>query len=305
LDENEVGDVRPEVKPSKNNNNTNNNNNNKENTNNKTANNNNNKNMNNNNFNNVNSQNNNAKKGDDFRFKSKNAYMLVYTRRDDKESGKKQNKKAKLKEAKVLNDLETVLPPKLKKDVEEENAITLQLNDEVQNRITSVNDSRKIERDRFAEFLKCADPPINKYCWVTTEWLMSFAQLRPGPINNEVLLCPHNNLRINVVETNNKNSLSNFKNNIPMKRISHDAWNLIHDWYAGGPVLNETHLCDECVSMRSEDKEREKFNMQLFTQMKSEYNACNFNPVHSKKSSHSLCECSFPCEMECIKLERE
>jgi ubiquitin C-terminal hydrolase len=282
LDECEVGDVRNENKPNKNNNNNNNKENAKENNTTKNANNNNTiKNATNNS---VSNQNNNVKKTNDFRFKSKNSYMLVYTRRAEKDqsSAKKQNKKAKLKENRVLNALASALPQQVKDQVEESNKVLLELNDQTQYRITSVNEARRIDHDRFAQFLKCADPPIDKYCWITTEWLMNFAQLKPTPISNENLLCPHGHLRINVVE-NNKNPLNNFKNNVPMKRISHEAYDLINDWYGGGPSLDENRFCNECVSARSEDKEKEKNSKELFAQMKMEYNSCIYNSVHTRK----------------------
>jgi hypothetical protein len=199
---------------------------------------------------------------------------------DTEQSNKKQNKKAKLKEQKLLNALENALPLKLKAEVEAENKLTLDLNDETQNRINAVNEARKMEHDRFVDFMKCADPPMDKYCWISTEWLLNFAQLRPSPINNAPLLCTHGNLRINA-ESNNKNTSTL---NVPMKRISHSAWNLISDWYGnGGLPLDENSLCHECVLMRSEDKEKEKNSKELFATMKMEYNSCIYNAVQTKK----------------------
>eukprot|EP01126_Amoeba_proteus_P062179 TRINITY_DN8417_c0_g1_i1.p1 TRINITY_DN8417_c0_g1~~TRINITY_DN8417_c0_g1_i1.p1 ORF type:complete len:221 (+),score=56.55 TRINITY_DN8417_c0_g1_i1:436-1098(+) len=73
--------------------------------------------------------------------------------------------------------------------------------------------------------------------WISWDWLCGWYEgsfeVEMKAIDNSFLSCRHGKLRFDCMKE--------------MKRISPEAWQILHDRYGGGPQLDQNSYCVECV----------------------------------------------------------
>lgn len=167
---------------------------------------------------------------------SKNAYMLLYARRDSPLSP-------------LATSTELPVPPKsVFMQVEEQNDDILQ---EMVKHKKNLKEEEAVH-DEFCEFVedvfKCVHPPDDEndeFYWISTEWLTEWWNVvETGrlptsirPIDNCALMCQHGKADPSKLHS--------------MKRISRTSWELLYEKYHGGPILYsldpEAFPCFDCV----------------------------------------------------------
>ncbi|XP_022090230.1 ubiquitin carboxyl-terminal hydrolase 48-like isoform X3 [Acanthaster planci] len=166
---------------------------------------------------------------------SKNAYMLVYTRRPSQEN------QADNSERQGISLSEDSLPGYLQDLVRQDRA---QFEEWVQEMAGMRQRSITSGRARHAEitrlYLMLPPKPGSRYEWLKSDWLKQWLNVDSNtackPIDNSDLICRHGNLDPDKIQQ--------------VKRISQEAAGILHSKYDGGPRLSGTSLCLKCVRER-------------------------------------------------------
>ncbi|KXJ21295.1 ubiquitin carboxyl-terminal hydrolase 48 [Exaiptasia diaphana] len=152
---------------------------------------------------------------------SRNAYMLVYTRRTNDA----------VPEAKIE------IPEHLQEMVAKDNSTFEQWIDEM-NKMKNdmINKGKDLQASVQSIYQMLPVKPKEDYEWVLTEWLRTWLNDRvekKPPIDNSSLLCPHGKLHPEKVHN--------------VKRISVKAADLFFDQFGGFPRLKSDSICLQCV----------------------------------------------------------
>ncbi|KAK9104970.1 hypothetical protein Scep_021814 [Stephania cephalantha] len=168
-------------------------------------------------------------------FSSADAYMLMYTRRNTKDS------------------VESIIDGDINgKQLTIENDVSLpfDLHEEVKNINTSYMNfcgEYKFKKERELEIITnrrqevrsiLSEAPVpsldDPYFWVSTDWLRTWADNISSPVlNNSSIQCSHGRVPFSSVGS--------------MKRLSAKAWNSLLAKYHGGPTLADADYCIDCL----------------------------------------------------------
>eukprot|EP01125_Pyxidicula_operculata_P004203 TRINITY_DN1619_c0_g2_i2.p1 TRINITY_DN1619_c0_g2~~TRINITY_DN1619_c0_g2_i2.p1 ORF type:complete len:703 (-),score=164.82 TRINITY_DN1619_c0_g2_i2:9-2117(-) len=149
---------------------------------------------------------------------SSNAYMLVYTRKGYGIDIKCTPPRDVLKLVMEENDKFTNIIEERKSNLEYE--------------LNKLNQRKSIFNEVYNVIAPSEDD--DRYNWISTDWLKEWIQGSERPIDNTKIMCEHRAV--------NPEKIGN------MKRISRVAWGKLHKLHKGGPDLNNTHLCRQCIA---------------------------------------------------------
>lgn len=159
---------------------------------------------------------------------SQNAYMLIYTRKENKP---------------LPNPIP---PPETLKSVEKANSILLSKLETWKEKKTEIEKQLLEHKENYKKFMNLAAYVSNQpYHRIDVKYLTSWIIGETNdPINNKEILCPHGNV--------------NPRNPERLKIIHSKGWDFLHQLVdGGGPALTEANLCLECA----EDVFESKFNI--------------------------------------------
>eukprot|EP01130_Rhizamoeba_saxonica_P005953 TRINITY_DN2361_c0_g1_i1.p1 TRINITY_DN2361_c0_g1~~TRINITY_DN2361_c0_g1_i1.p1 ORF type:complete len:938 (+),score=212.59 TRINITY_DN2361_c0_g1_i1:55-2868(+) len=147
---------------------------------------------------------------------SSNAYMLVYNRRG------------------VQMEDDPIPPETVRNYVEGKNQKHIQTAEEKAQQKMELEELYDDIRDKYYKWRHASEiTDKTKFNWIETSWLRDFIKGKIRPIDNSEYLCEHGNLSPYLLSR--------------MKRISPVSWDMISEWYDGGPELNQDSMCRDCV----------------------------------------------------------
>ncbi|KAL8158829.1 hypothetical protein V2J09_000366, partial [Rumex salicifolius] len=158
-------------------------------------------------------------------YTSTDAYMLMYTIiRDEKE------------DAVILSNGNISLPSHLSEEIDQLNA---SCHDACQKyKLRKEDEVNKITERRQEVRSVLSDAPVlsieEPHFWMATDWLRQWADnVSVSIIDNSSLICLHGKVPASKISS--------------MKRLSANAWTLLHSKYCGGPCLGDHDYCPDCL----------------------------------------------------------
>lgn len=174
-------------------------------------------------------------------FSSNDAYMLMYVLRHPQScsahsvtesSGNKMGQDASV----VSPKIDCQLPTHLSEEVQQSNeAYRISCNKYETEKQTGM-DRIKERREEVRSIL--SEAPVQSvgkpYRWVSTDWLRQWADsVIVSAIDNSSIQCIHGKVPVSKVSS--------------AKRLSVEAWTMLHSKYNGGPTMTENDFCTDCL----------------------------------------------------------
>ncbi|PRP75282.1 ubiquitin carboxyl-terminal hydrolase 48, partial [Planoprotostelium fungivorum] len=152
-----------------------------------------------------------------------NAYLLIYNRHDAKQDH-------------LLDVPEKLIEKIMEEKKSHEEQIEVYRNNKIE------EEGRQLEQKEIYNLVwnNIRPLPDEAWYWIDTNWFSRWVKgefaVKPEPISNGDLMCPHDKADPQKVTK--------------MKRISAAAWDSLHSKYGGGPILstvNDTAFCRQCI----------------------------------------------------------
>ncbi|GAA0153013.1 cysteine protease [Lithospermum erythrorhizon] len=174
-------------------------------------------------------------------FSSNDAYMLMYVLKHPgncsvhsnvESSGHKTGQDALA----FSPEIDSRLPPHLSEEVQQSNEDYLKSCNKYETEKQAQMDRIKERREEVRSIL--SEAPVQSlgkpYCWVSTDWLRQWADsIISSTIDNSSIQCIHGKVPVSKASS--------------VKRLSVEAWTMLHSKYDGGPTMTKDDNCTECL----------------------------------------------------------
>lgn len=123
------------------------------------------------------------------------------------------------------------------------------------------NDKMIALRQKAEQIMAMPEGSLMRF-YVSKQWINKFNTFaEPGPITNSDFLCRHGG-----VPPYKWSYVRELVEDMPQP-----IWEYLHDTYEGGPAINHLYLCTTCQCELEKLKKRQRFEMDTFIQLNSEF----------------------------------